>query len=118
MSLESWKKKFMPEPAWPNCSFNDAIYHAIRKWTGFRKENIQKHNVDPSELPDGDRECCFCLMFGGTCSGCPLQKVRDGGCSGPYREWIIKRNPEPMIDLLYTGLFWLYSEGKINDHTN
>jgi len=123
MSLESWKKEFMPEPARSDCSLEDAIYHAIRKWTGFRRENTHKHDVAPSELPDRGSDCCFCLMFHSvynSCIACPLNEAVYGGCLGsslksmsPYEEWLTKHNPEPMIDLLYAGLFWLYSEGKI-----
>jgi len=123
VSLKSWKEEFMPEPARSDCSLEYAIYHALRKWVGFRDENIRKHGVAPSELPSDGGYCCFCLMFHdnyGGCYMCPLSEARDGGCLGssrksmsPYAEWLVKNDPEPMIDLLYAGLFWLYSEGKI-----
>jgi hypothetical protein len=127
MSLESWKKEFYPVPADQVKGMVNALKHSIKKWTGFRPENLAKHDLstqtalikdptDPNFFKDMGKSCALCVLYHDkkgsydhSCAKCPIVKTRESRCDvaveseqggSPYRNFMLLGNPEPMLELL------------------
>lgn len=123
MSIETWKQEFYPEKARSDMSDLEACEHAIKKFTGTLRENLEKHGLrlhygsvtssileTPGFIFSSDN-CAFCLKYldrydeGGRCSKCPLKTIRKIPCDlpskeGPWGKFIKEDNPKPMLELL------------------
>lgn len=124
MSLETWKAEFYPQPAC-EVSAEDAVQHALTKWVGLRKDNLERHEVASfgGFIQDksgrllfwiDDVTCSLCQLYryrGNECGHCPLAKVRGGvtcveeikgrEAKSPYMSWYGRdRDPELMIAAL------------------
>lgn len=120
MSIESWKEEFYPISAHKVLPF-DALEHSLRKWQGFRYENLAKHDLDVSRhsgikqdhLDEDEQEnfigistCACCAhWYKKDCVGCPLFHARDDqkcymGKDAPYTRFQFNADPEPMIALI------------------
>ena len=118
MSKETWKKEFYPTPPSLCVGVGEAVFHSLRKWIGFRPENLKRHSITGDDLPDMDMyssgSCALCCRFDDfncfdDCSDeCPLALARDGvrcidvlkGVDGelsPYDAQLLNDDPEPMI---------------------
>lgn len=133
MSLKSWKQEFYPITASEAADTLDlvgAVKHAIQKWTGLRKENLDKHECRQndrnkfrvmykrSRFQVDTESCSLCQMFldrNFNCNGCPLFESRgEIRCDGemakernsPYNEWLDTGNPAPMLRALRKALKW------------
>ena len=70
MSVESWKKEFMPMRARGDLSPLATLKRDKLKWDGLKKENLKKHNVvwdgysvigaDGLKFTFGGKACCCC----------------------------------------------------------
>lgn len=120
MSIESWKEEFYPISAHKVLPF-DALEHSLRKWEGFRDENLAKHgldvsrhfgikqdfiNEDEAENFIGVNTCACCVhWYTKGCVGCPLYHARNDqkcymGDESPYTIFQRSADPEPMIALI------------------
>lgn len=113
MSVESWVKEFYPERA---CATRreEAAAHSLQKWIGFRKENLVRHGLETPPVSMFSSTCALCYHFdrGGEddhmCNRCPLAVVRGIPCidrrpdevCGPFTDYTMHNNPEPMIHWL------------------
>lgn len=124
MSIETWEKEFAPPFDADTMSDREMLEWCIRKWTGLRLENCDKHGVekDMLELTEPDtaesypvtiETCPLCRRYtsgydDSTCMQCPLVAVSGECCDvdpgGPYLAWSQKGDPEPMIALLEKAL--------------
>lgn len=116
MSLETWKKEFYPVEA-DKATGSDlkALQHALKKWKGLTKKNLQKHNIhrpalsytlvnDEDKNKDewiietfdiADESCALChrhLYGGRDCRKCPLATpqalaLNGIGCRGTYNQF-------------------------------
>ena len=84
MSVETWKEEFYPTNV-ESVPPEQAAAHSLQKWKGFRKENLEKHNVTfNGNVLGGDGRfyfdgttCALCLHFQyNGCFRCPLAIVR------------------------------------------
>ena len=121
MTVESWKSEFYAVDAYrskgENWSDKECLEHALKKWCGLTKENLDKHEVkhdqgmlfhkmkyDADALPIDSSTCAMCEKYYiGGCHGCPVVRHYGDRCCGKvnqYWEFIDKNNPKPMIDLL------------------
>ena len=120
MSIESWKAEFYPVDA-DDPSVNNtlaAIRHSLLKWTGLRKDNIERHGGYPIELVRSGETCALCVRYVyavGDCRDCPISKARGNRCcstcgpnesDSPWRMWTLYRDPEPMIAALEAAEKW------------
>jgi len=114
MSLESWKKEFMPIDAKEAAAegLGPAIAHSLHSWKGMLWVNAERHELKVERLwligQDGSMiksvgECALCQMFfDGGCHGCPLKRNGEK-CYFPNRGYKIMEqtsNPEVMIQEL------------------
>lgn len=124
MTLSTWKTEFYPTEA-SECSKEDAIEHSLRKWSGLRKEALERHEAYSSHSGNvidgsggvifvGANNCALCHHFYDedtypACSACPLAKSRNGApcdsknlgeSSAPWFHWTRNSDPEPMIAAL------------------
>lgn len=122
MSLETWKAEFYPIEA-SKVLVEDAVQHSLRKWRGLTKENLKKHGVkqDGNSIYDvfgslrlNYGSCALCFHYEcsvSDCPGCPLVSVLGTRCDicvnrddehivSPYREFIWRNDPLPMIEAL------------------
>jgi hypothetical protein len=122
MSLDSWKEEFYPIEA-DKVSKKNSIEHSILKWTGLRKENLDKHGIvaimggyiEELEIRNGldiDSDSCAlcCHYLSDECKRCPITKSRGIKCdslkddgtetASPYGHWLWSMDPEPMIQTL------------------
>lgn len=124
MPIETWKAEFEPTGAHtPGFTVVDAIEHSLRRWTGLRHENLEKHGlrryhaksitgvVGPKGqltlLHFGRNDCALCVKFlNDDCEGCPLEEIGKGCLSlkSPYRIAKITGNEEPMLQALREAL--------------
>ena len=103
MSLETWKAVYYPVPA-DQVSAEDSLLHTKQKWTGMRRENLERHGVhtiekflfdvpvptgrnlvdDTDEFRIGSLSCALCCHYlhrekpKTSCAMCPLFQVREG----------------------------------------
>ena len=120
MSLQTWKNEFYPIPA-DKCRKKDAVVHSLRKWIGFRPENLARHEMGVLDImgrgPLGADGCALCHKFEfGDCELCPLALARDGvpcndandeygeDSESPYSHFLDNGDPEPMIAFLEKAL--------------
>ncbi len=128
MSLQSWKEEFYPIAA-REAATDDAtaLAHSLQKWTGLRPENLQKHGMQQAgySITDGmeglcidGNSCALCRFHDPDslgepegCKDCPLYQVWGCSCDpygeetyGPYRQFILLGDPEPMIDLIQEAI--------------
>lgn len=130
MSLETWMKQFYPVHA-NGVEEEDAIKHSLKKWTGLRATNLEKHGLthppQSAEIYDSEGNslnmtcstCALCAYYldhrsygyDENCTKCPLFKVlNNNACDsaelggGPYSEWVRRGNAEPMIKALRKAL--------------
>jgi hypothetical protein len=123
MSLETWKAEFYPVPA-EQCPKEQAVEHSLRKWIGARPANLYRHGLfkvpltsyirngaTNESLPFGLIQCALCCEYywrQPPCCGCPLVAVLSRPCCGdatsPYRAFIMRDDPEPMIAALEAAL--------------
>ena len=130
MSLTTWIEEFAPggiNRAKTTTTDTEDTQWSLQKWKGLRPENLAKHGVDKgsnvindidTELEINSTSCPLCTTYvPNGCVGCPLYVARDGlNCYedqnvepyeiGPYREWVMNGDPEPMIALLERALVW------------
>lgn len=98
--------------------------HSLIKWTGARRENIEKHDLihNGQLLTSADRQtdnaqfkfnadtCALCQNYL-TCDDCPLSAVGDTvikesleyACQIEYDIFVQRGSPEPMIVLLQSA---------------
>jgi len=122
MSLQTWKNEFYPIPA-DKCRKKDAVVHSLRKWIGFRQENLARHGIATDDIEyahlDGGKSCALCFFYRNTkeeCGNCPLFVARGGwecflyssrydiGLISCYASYTRHGNPEPMIAFLEKAL--------------
>ena len=108
MSVRTWFDEFCPEIEDPkNMSDEDAVQHALKKYTGLLSENLQKHKVTFNPISTkillieegeevywenhgrsiiGVLTCSLCLKYDVHCEKCPLQltKIEYGCLHGLY----------------------------------
>ena len=118
MSEQTWKEEFYPVPPGRPKTAAGAVKHSLRKWIGFRPENLKRHGITEDNLRDmflySSGSCALCCKFDVgdysiDCSDkCSLVLARDGvrcvdvlegvddGLS-PYDAQLSKGDPEPMI---------------------
>ncbi len=131
MSLKSWKQEYYPTPA-HSTRKEEAVEHALRKWTGLLEENLQRHNVSSNGSPplveekaglhlkiDADT-CALCEHYqdvSASCCGCPmvLSDAVYRSCDMLYKRWRVSLNPKPMIKALKQTLAWEKKQ-KENGH--
>lgn len=96
MSAETWLKEFYPVEA-HHVTWEEALDHSIRKWTGLRSKNMKRHRLKFSEmnyrfLHDTEHDRIFLSIDAGSCAlcvhhdfderyncrSCPLAKSRGG----------------------------------------
>ena len=135
MSIETWQAEFMPTPARvaAQASLAEQLAWSLRKWTGGRFENLEKHGLfvvnpkkphtlrtrgeaaftDPHDLHVFSESACpLCFNFRSEveryCDGCPLVETSDmlrcGLSASAYTQWFKKQDPEPMIIALGEAL--------------
>jgi len=130
MSTETWQAEFMPTPARvaAQVSLAKQLAWCLRKWTGGRFENLEKHGlcVSNPRKPHAlcskggglnlmvfcESACPLCLNFRSEfvryCDGCPLVETSDmlrcGLSASAYTQWYKKLDPEPMIAALGEAL--------------
>lgn len=127
MSLESWKKEFYPVKASIDHTDVEAIKHGILKWTGYRKENLGKHNLIKSghtilevdkwtgcrsfNFSSGTCSLCLKYYYENECVECPLFLIGSGCLSyhhddiiSPYRKSINEEDPKYILDALKKAL--------------
>jgi hypothetical protein len=126
MSLDTWLEEFYPVSA-EDCVDENTIglgnneialryvQHAVKKWSGLKEENLDRHNVCIDDMTivdkknpllrffiDGD-SCVLCYKFS-YCVDCPIVDYCGVACyrgePSPWREFAHKGNPYPMIDTL------------------
>lgn len=115
MSLESWKKEFMPIDAKNAAAegLGPALAHSLKSWKGMRAKSARRHGlrVDGIQIagPTGSmarrvEECALCqLFFDKNCRGCPLMGDDGSKCFHEGRGYRIMMNtsdPEVMIEEL------------------
>ena len=119
MTLESWKEEFYPQYPIESMTKMQAIKHSIIKWTGLRKENLSRHDLQVDNEGDikykGDYffidggSCALCVKYFSkihpSCENCPLYKLLGNSCdaptvSSPFNIWQDREDPEPMIAAL------------------
>ena len=116
MSVESWIKEHYPTEA-KNSAISDlmAARHSLRKWKGYTKEALRRHNIKkpPTTSPDGttilgSTGCALCQRYihYENCGNCPIKKQTD--CCTifkdgyPYAEYFNSGDPRKMIEILET----------------
>jgi len=130
MSTETWQAEFMPTPARvaAQASLAKQLAWCLRKWTGGRFENLEKHRlcIPNHEKPHALRSkeggldlmvfcesaCPLCLNFRSEfkpyCDGCPMVETSDmlrcGLSASAYTQWFKNLDPEPMIIALGEAL--------------
>jgi hypothetical protein len=125
VSIDTWRQEFYPVDAFRVGPGVSSIEHSLKKWSGLRKENLERHGCRStgSAIRDnygrafrvGGATCALCHHYAdasedeGMCALCPLSETRDGvACDDlrddegehPYGHWIQFKNPEPMIEWL------------------
>lgn len=123
MSLETWNEEFYPISAMDVKITKSELYcalHSLKKWIGYRPENLKKHEVTAKDVDyPGARNCALCNLHGfnetdsADCSKCILTEIRGVPCDerlpgqsfkgyyqSPYHSYHRDDNPEPMIELL------------------
>lgn len=131
MSLKTWKKEFYPITALQAKRTLDVVglvEHAIQKWTGLKKSNLQKHDGykadsmywvnfgEGSYLDVTTETCSLCREFWQEfCTGCPLYESRgqarcdqqlDKEKDSPYGTWMDTGSPSSMLKALRKALKW------------
>jgi hypothetical protein len=122
MSLQTWKDEFYSDPN-VKMTKKQVIQHSLKKWTGLRKENLEKHdcryNGSRGQIEDGYDEplgidtgsCALCVKYlnwdadiNNVCRKCPLYESLGEQCdaygNSPFQIWIGTHDPEPMIEAL------------------
>jgi hypothetical protein len=78
MTTKTWEAEFMPTPATEPKTVIDAVRHSLRKWIGFRLENLQRHDVridaEFFNLHCRDTTCALCQQVNSDCARCPLRE--------------------------------------------
>lgn len=119
MSIETWKKEFMPVPANHPSLDTDRkrLEHSLLKWRGLRFSALEAHGLhqtgrwiyDGGEalkpaFNTGSPSCALCVAYldrKPRCAACPLSKLAPGGdCNAEYGVFLGHGDPEPMIHLL------------------
>jgi hypothetical protein len=132
MSLQTWIDEFYPKNAAEVSLLSDEemLNHALKKWSGLTRDNLEKHDVfkDGGRIADllivgkyfyiSVETCALCEAYlndhdyyddNGRCKQCPLSKYRDGfPCDiakfsetySPYTTWKKTGDPTDMINLL------------------
>lgn len=112
MSIESWKEEFYRADL---C--HAPTLHAIVKWKGLRKENLERHSVYHDWMTIWDDEgndfsvstitCRLCNIYyrkdSKSCINCPLHTYLEEDCDREeqvYAYWKNTGDPEPMIKAL------------------
>jgi len=115
----------------------EAVKQALLKYTGARKENLDKHDCKPfgDGVADKDYDggslrfdstsCSLCCKHLNTdyngfypyddCKTCPLAETLGDTCDAPeqpWRVWTDKHDPEPMIKALLKTLKTLQDAKK------
>lgn len=138
MSLDSWKAEFYPVEA-DQVPKKQAIAHALQKWIGLRKENLNRHGLqvfcstiwektegvfyqDAPVMAINADSCSLCHFYlKKQCEKCPLFATTghrecegdlDNGVYSPYEHWQSFHNPERMITALQQALA---NQSKKND---
>lgn len=127
MSLESWKEEFYPVEA-SKCSREEALNHSLLKWSGLKKENLDKHGLTflMGDILYGDLRtgqlfqidastCALCYHHRcenedeELCATCPLSIARGGASCDrflpdehrtPFGRWCGKADPIPMLEVM------------------
>lgn len=121
MSLETWLEEFVPISS-EETPQRAALLHSLKKWKGFRHDNLAKHGVahkpiscyivqidTPYKMYSvSSRNCALCAWYECRKSednlpACPLSVVLGSPCDGPNRPyglWVYNGDPEPMIEAL------------------
>ena len=126
MSIRSWKLEFYSTPA-NEVNAKDAPQHALQKWTGRLKKNLDKHKLrvcfdcnGTIEEVEGnekfnfsDRNCAWCNLAGYVrfnypdinCDNCQAVKAgaeikgcTEGGLNAPWNILINTGNFKPMLN--------------------
>lgn len=122
MSIASWKKEFYSKPA-RKFRVKDqqeptlkqelaAVGHSIIKWTGLRQENLDKHQLRPSDdnycidgpAVDGSKDydeieidagtCALCEQNSSHCESCPIVRATGATCHWRAVPDMVKPPPE------------------------
>lgn len=121
MSLESWSAEFYPTSA-RECANSKGmiatIQHSLRKWRGFSKENLEKHDLSwwDTGLYRSAGACSLCEKYGinfcDNCASCPVTRCGEKSCIdnslalSPYKRSKNLEDPAPMINTLEKTLEW------------
>lgn len=102
MSEQSWKEEFYfidaEELAKDQYSDLDRLEHAKLKWTGFKNENLGKHNINVLSISFESETCALCCRY--LCSACVVKKVIGDTCVALYDHAIKHDRPEVMLELI------------------
>lgn len=125
MSLQSWNEKYYPVDAHliaatePNNPLI-LIEHSLTKWRGLREKNLEAHGETDPPISLSSSTCSLCVRYFDEvkgdedekidgCATCPLAQARGnvrcdreakGEVISPYKTYLRKRDPEPMIRAL------------------
>lgn len=122
MSKETWEDEFYPLRA-SDCNLDIAGDHALLKFSGLRKHNLERHRMRIAleeckivEIDNPDNyfminamSCVWCLHAIENCEGkrnfkcdsCPAIQAGMRHCDGkfsPFETWMKTGDPEPMIE--------------------
>ena len=116
MSIESWRKEYLPMP-FPDTIIG-SLKHSIRKWEGLNRASLMFHGLGAQcgriyesinelcpekQLFAGDITCALCQYVDGKgwydCHYCPL-----GTCSDEWMGWYHSGNTAPMLTKLRAAL--------------
>jgi len=116
MSIKTWKEEFYSTPAADNATTPlKAAKHSLKKWKGFAKENLAKHDLTWKDYTfhgeDGretmllhGEECALCHfgeseqteqkwqhdieeLYDGICDYCPLYQATGQSCESVGSTW-------------------------------
>lgn len=120
-----WKRRFYPIEA-KHVAPEHAVLHALAKWEGMRPETLTAYNmkVVSGDLYSADGtmrlgistiSCALCQHYYNdfSCPKCPITRatgrtcMREGFCvPSPWKTWLWRQDPEPMIAVLKRTLEW------------
>jgi hypothetical protein len=124
MSTDTWIAEFYPIPA-QDCLDEDALDHAILKWSGLTAKSMNKHHITVVPINVDNTTCALCF-HSPDCERCPLYESRDQvACDArtdeeenrdneyagsPYHAFTRCDDPQPMIDALDKAKVWVLAQ--------
>lgn len=118
MSVGTWQDEFMPE----GMCCDKPVEYSLRKWQGLTAENMAKHGVQRishHRLEDvrgkdfGEHSFSYCALCDDaedSCKNCRYVQFHGRACDepmqrageepSPWKIWVLKQDPQPMINAL------------------